>query len=323
MARSDPLGRGNDAWYRQHRYRQQQLVLRRLLPSLRANDHADAGTGALRKHAHRVHIFAGQPVRAVDGAPLDAAHGSPVAQPFPGGAHQGHTPGALVARVHNRQRGRAGQAVDRCPLPQRRTLTAHRLRRGLPVGRDARVQRGLDSWCGRRDGWAGGARRYRGERHGRTSASCSCRSRPTISGASVPGAGQRGDRGSRRHTTGTRRIEASASQAFARWLGSNRVWTLPHGAEWEFGRCALHPAAIPPLAGSWQAPLPCGEVLLMPLIVPARGAWDLQGPFSLARPLCHMGCRGELATMRKQGRGMLEALSAVFLGNPLPIAWGS
>ncbi len=33
--------------------------------------------------------------------------------------------------------------------------------------------------------------------------------------------------------------------------------------------------------------------------------------------------RSYLSTMRKQGRGMLEALSAVFRGSPLPIAWGS
>ncbi|MBF6591833.1 MAG: IS66 family transposase [Ktedonobacterales bacterium] len=33
--------------------------------------------------------------------------------------------------------------------------------------------------------------------------------------------------------------------------------------------------------------------------------------------------RSYLGTMRKQGRGMLAALTAVFLGDPLPIAWGS
>jgi transposase len=33
--------------------------------------------------------------------------------------------------------------------------------------------------------------------------------------------------------------------------------------------------------------------------------------------------RSYLGTMRKQGRAMLDALSAVFLGHPLPIAWGS
>jgi hypothetical protein len=33
--------------------------------------------------------------------------------------------------------------------------------------------------------------------------------------------------------------------------------------------------------------------------------------------------RSYLGTMRKQSRDMLEALSAVFLCNPLPIAWGS
>ncbi len=32
--------------------------------------------------------------------------------------------------------------------------------------------------------------------------------------------------------------------------------------------------------------------------------------------------RSYLGTMRKQGRGMLDALSAVFLGDPLPVAWG-
>lgn len=33
--------------------------------------------------------------------------------------------------------------------------------------------------------------------------------------------------------------------------------------------------------------------------------------------------RSYLSTMRKQGHGMLDALSAVFLGHPLPIAWAS
>lgn len=33
--------------------------------------------------------------------------------------------------------------------------------------------------------------------------------------------------------------------------------------------------------------------------------------------------RSYLSTMRKQGRGMLEALTAVFHGCPLPVAWGS
>lgn len=32
--------------------------------------------------------------------------------------------------------------------------------------------------------------------------------------------------------------------------------------------------------------------------------------------------RSYLSTMRKQGRAMLPALCAVFLGRPLPIAWG-
>jgi len=32
--------------------------------------------------------------------------------------------------------------------------------------------------------------------------------------------------------------------------------------------------------------------------------------------------RSSLSTMRKQGEGMLEALTAVFHGDPLPIAWG-
>jgi hypothetical protein len=30
----------------------------------------------------------------------------------------------------------------------------------------------------------------------------------------------------------------------------------------------------------------------MPLLVMARGAWDLQRPFDGARTLCHIGCRG-------------------------------
>ncbi len=33
--------------------------------------------------------------------------------------------------------------------------------------------------------------------------------------------------------------------------------------------------------------------------------------------------RSYLSTMRKQGRGMLQALTAVFNGCPLPVAWGS
>jgi len=33
--------------------------------------------------------------------------------------------------------------------------------------------------------------------------------------------------------------------------------------------------------------------------------------------------RSYLSTMRKQGHGMLEALAAVFVGHPLPVAWGS
>ncbi len=33
--------------------------------------------------------------------------------------------------------------------------------------------------------------------------------------------------------------------------------------------------------------------------------------------------RSYLSTMRKQGRNMLEALTAVFNGYPLPVAWGS
>lgn len=33
--------------------------------------------------------------------------------------------------------------------------------------------------------------------------------------------------------------------------------------------------------------------------------------------------RSYLSTMRKQGHGMLEALTAVFAGHPLPVAWGS
>ena len=33
--------------------------------------------------------------------------------------------------------------------------------------------------------------------------------------------------------------------------------------------------------------------------------------------------RSYLATMRKQGRGMLNALTAVFEGSPLSVAWGS
>jgi hypothetical protein len=33
--------------------------------------------------------------------------------------------------------------------------------------------------------------------------------------------------------------------------------------------------------------------------------------------------RSYLATMRKQGHGMLAALTAVFNGRPLPVAWAS
>jgi transposase len=33
--------------------------------------------------------------------------------------------------------------------------------------------------------------------------------------------------------------------------------------------------------------------------------------------------RSYLSTMRKQGHAMLPALSAVFLGRPFPIAWGT
>src|SRR5262245_31323424 len=33
--------------------------------------------------------------------------------------------------------------------------------------------------------------------------------------------------------------------------------------------------------------------------------------------------RSYLSTMRKQGHGLLEALTAVFHGHPLPVAWGS
>lgn len=33
--------------------------------------------------------------------------------------------------------------------------------------------------------------------------------------------------------------------------------------------------------------------------------------------------RSYLSTMRKQGRSMLDAMTAVFAGSPLPIAWGS
>ena len=60
---------------------------------------------------------------------------------------------------------------------------------------------------------------------------------------------------------------------------------------WRSSRCAIWPSSIPPLAGSWQFPLPWGEVALMPLIMTARGSWDLQRPFYAPRTLCHIVCR--------------------------------
>ncbi len=52
----------------------------------------------------------------------------------------------------------------------------------------------------------------------------------------------------------------------------------------------------------------------MPLIVTARGSWDLQGPFYAACTLCHIVCRGYLSTLHKQGVALLAALAAVFAG---------
>jgi hypothetical protein len=44
----------------------------------------------------------------------------------------------------------------------------------------------------------------------------------------------------------------------------------------------------------------------MPLIVTARGPWDLQRPFYAARPLCHIVCHGYLSTLHKQWHALLE-----------------
>ena len=44
---------------------------------------------------------------------------------------------------------------------------------------------------------------------------------------------------------------------------------------------------------------------------------------SAAGATAYCRLRSYLSTMRKQGRGMLEALAAVFYGRPLPVAWGS
>ena len=88
------------------------------------------------------------------------------------------------------------------------------------------------------------------------------------------------------------------------------------------GGCAIRPSLIPPLAGSRQTPLPWGKVALMPLIVAARGSWDLQGPFYVAPTLCHIVCRGYLATLRKQGQPLYAALQTIFAGRPLYPALG-
>jgi transposase len=39
-------------------------------------------------------------------------------------------------------------------------------------------------------------------------------------------------------------------------------------------------------------------------------------------PTAYCRLRSYLSTMRKQGRGMLEAIAAVFAGSPFPVAWG-
>jgi hypothetical protein len=53
----------------------------------------------------------------------------------------------------------------------------------------------------------------------------------------------------------------------------------------------------------------------MPLIVTARGSWDLQRPFYLPRTLCHIVCRSYLSTLRKQGVALLAALETVVAGH--------
>jgi hypothetical protein len=58
-------------------------------------------------------------------------------------------------------------------------------------------------------------------------------------------------------------------------------------------------------------------VVLAPLMVTARGSWDLQGPFYAARTLCHIVCRGYLSTLRKQRQALLDALRSVFAGQLL------
>jgi hypothetical protein len=55
----------------------------------------------------------------------------------------------------------------------------------------------------------------------------------------------------------------------------------------------------------------------MPLVVTARGSWDLQRPFYLPRTLCHIVCRSYLSSMRTQGVALLAALQTVFTGQPL------
>jgi hypothetical protein len=60
----------------------------------------------------------------------------------------------------------------------------------------------------------------------------------------------------------------------------------------------------------------------MPLIVAARGPWDLQRPFYAALPLCHIVCHGYLATLRKRRHALLQALHAVFTGRPFLPALG-
>jgi hypothetical protein len=58
-------------------------------------------------------------------------------------------------------------------------------------------------------------------------------------------------------------------------------------------------------------------MVLMPLVVTARGSWDLQRPFYLPRTLCHIVCRSYLSSMRKQGVALLAALQTVFTDQPL------
>jgi hypothetical protein len=63
-------------------------------------------------------------------------------------------------------------------------------------------------------------------------------------------------------------------------------------------------------------------MVLMPLVVTARGSWDLQRPFYLPRTLCHIVCRSYLSTLRTQGVALLAALEALFRGQSLYPAVG-